>query len=186
MPLRQPLPSLLSLPRAKLALTSREVVDENNTPLCLLAEESILNQGLRHRAVALLIRDHAGRLLLRPQPDACWGFSSFALPLPGEASEDCARRLLAEEWKLPELAPRPICRVDACAETGMAFLTLFEARISSTQATALATPGKACPDGLPLVDAIELAGLADQEPPLLSPLLLEAVRSGWLKKKEEN
>lgn len=158
----------------------REVVDEADRPLCLLPEAALLRQGLRHRAVALLLRDSAGRALLRPGPRAGWGFSSFALPHALEAVEDCCRRLLAADWQLESLVPHALRRVDACAATGMAFLTIFTARIPAATARALAVPGVVAPEGLPLLDDVELRGLAGQEPPLLSPLLRRAVRASWL------
>lgn len=168
------------VPWQELDDTLREVVDEANAPLCLMSEMALLRQGLRHRAVALLLRDQTGRALLRPQSPNCWEFSSRALPRAMESAEECCRRLLETEWGLPTLIPRILRRVDACVETSMAFLTLYTAHISNATARALAMPGVIDPDGLPLLDAIELAGLADQEPPLLSPLLRHVVRSGWL------
>ena len=159
----------------------REVMDEADRPLCLLPESAILRQGLRHRSVALLLRDSAGRALLRPGADG-WDFSSRALPHALEAVEDCCRRLLAQDWKLENLAPRRLRSVAAAPETGMAFLSIFTARIPAATARELALPGVIAPEGLPLVDAEELAGLAGQEPPLLAPLLLRAVRRGWLVK----
>lgn len=162
--------------------TLREVVDEADTPFCLMSEEHLLRQGLRHRAVALLLRDGAGRMLLRPHPRSGWEFSSLALPWAMEAAEDCCRRLLETDWALRATSPRLLRRVDACAETGMAFLTLFETRISAAAARAFAAPGVITPEGLPLLDGIELAGLARQEEPLLSPLLRHAALSGWLER----
>ena len=155
-------------------------MDERNAPFCLLPEAVLLRQGLRHRAVALLLRDSTGRTLLRAGPDGRWDFSSFALPLALEAAEDCCRRLLATDWALPDAAPRVLARLGASPGTGMAFLTLFTTRISDATARALAAPSVGAPGGLPLLDAVELAGLAAQEPPLLSPLLRRAVLAGWL------
>lgn len=177
-----PSPALHATPAPTISGTLREVVDETDRPLCLMPEASLLRQGLRHRAVALLLRDPAGRALLRPQPQNGWEFSSLALPRALEAAEDCCRRLLVTDWDLGTAAPHLLRRADACAETGMAFLTLFEARISAATARALAAPGVMAPEGLPLLDGIELAGLAHQEAPLLSPLLRHAVFSGWLER----
>ena len=177
MPMRSPRP--LASPLQSPGPALREVVDEADHPLCLLPEASILRQGLRHRVMALLLRDTAGRALLRPCADG-WDFSSRELPHALEAAEDCCRRLLAADWRLDGPAPRVLRRVAACPETGMAFLTIFTARIPAATARELALPGVLTPEGIPLLDAEELAGLARQEPPLLSPLLLRAVRAGWL------
>lgn len=155
-------------------------MDEADRPLCLLPEAAILRQGLRHRAVALLIRDTEGRALVRPDAPDGWDFSSRAIPLALEAGADCCRRLLARDWKLAGLAPRVLRRIPAGPETGMAFLTIYTARIPAATAQALAHPGALHDGGVPLLDFDELAGLANQEPPLLSPLLLTALRSGWL------
>ena len=65
-------------PGLKNAALFLEVVDERNTPLCVMAEKDVLRQRLRHRAVALLIRDSAGRALLTFRAGRGWGFSSFA------------------------------------------------------------------------------------------------------------
>lgn len=177
MPLRSSLPPTHSPP---LPSALREVVDEADRPLCLLPEAALLRQGLRHRAVALLLRDNAGRALLRPDAPSGWDFSSRALPLAFEAVEDCCRRLLAHDWKLAGLAPHALRRVAASPETGMAFLTIFTARVPDATARELAAPGVLAPEGLPLLDGVELTGLAAQVPPLLSPLLRRAVRAGWL------
>lgn len=166
--------------RSRLSASLREVVDEANAPFCLLPEAVLLRQGLRHRAVALILRDTTGRTLLRGAPGTRWDFSSFALPLALEAAEDCCRRLLATDWDLPDAAPRVLARPGASPETGMAFLTLFTTRISAAAARALAAPSVGAPGGLPLLDAVELEGLAAQEPPLLTPLLRHAVLAGWL------
>lgn len=178
MPLRSPSPPL-RLPPQSPGSALREVVDAADRPLCLLPEAVLLRQGLRHRAVALAILDDKGRALLRPGA-AGWDFSSRALPQAMEAVEDCCRRLLGTEWRLAGVAPRVLRRVDACAETGMAFLTIFTARIAEATAREMAAPGALAPEGLPLLDAVELAGLAQQEPPILAPLLLHAVRASWL------
>ena len=181
MPLRSPLLPL-RMPPQSVGPALREVVDEAGRPLCLLPEAVLLRQGLRHRAVALAIRDAKGRTLLRPGAEG-WDFSSRALPQAMEAMEDCCRRLLEAEWRLTGLAPRVLRRVDACAETGMAFLTIFTARVPAATARELAAPGVLAPEGLPLLDAVELAGLAGQEPPILTPLLHHAVRSSVLAAK---
>ncbi|MDE7370830.1 MAG: NUDIX hydrolase [Desulfovibrio sp.] len=173
-----PLPHL-RLPHQTPGPALREVVDAADRPLCLLPEAVLLRQGLRHRAVALILRDTSGRALLRPGADG-WDFSSRALPQAMEATEDCCRRLLETEWHLPGIAPRVLRRVGACAETGMAFLTIFTARIPAATAREMALPGVLAPEGLPLLDAVELAGLAEQDPPILAPLLRHAVRAGWL------
>ena len=178
MPSRSPL-HFSSLPPQSPGPALREVVDEADRPLCLLPEATILRQGLRHRAVALLLLDNADRALLMPGA-AGWDFSSRALPQAMEATEDCCRRLLETEWRLAGLAPRLVRRVAAAPETGMAFLSIFTARIPAATARELALPGVLAPEGIPLVDAEELQGVARQEPPLLAPLLLRAVRSGWL------
>ena len=41
-----------------------EVVDKNNTPLCVMRKQDVLRQNLHHRAVGLLVRDRLGRALL--------------------------------------------------------------------------------------------------------------------------
>ena len=54
-----------------------EVVDKNNTPLCVMRKEDVLRQGLHHRAVGLLVRDRLGRALLTHRPGLGWGISSI-------------------------------------------------------------------------------------------------------------
>lgn len=184
MPLR-PFPSFSPPPRQSPGPALREVVDAADRPFCLLPEAAILRQGLRHRAVALLLRDSAGRALLRPDAPGGWDFSSRAIPQALEAAGDCCRRLLAADWQLAGLAPRLLRRIPAGPETGMAFLSIFTARIPAPTARALSMPGALRAGGIPLLDPDELAGLASQEPPLLSPLLLTALRAGWLEEEEK-
>lgn len=159
-----------------------EVVDSNDRPVCLLPEAVILRQGLCHRLVALVLRDTRGRVLLTPCESRAggqeWGPSSLALPFAGEAREDCCRRLLTTDWSLEAARPWLKGVLAPCAESGTAFVALYEARIASALATALATPSPRLPGGAPLPDAEELAGLAANPDGPLSPLMRRAVLDG--------
>lgn len=160
----------------------REVVDSNDRPVCLLPEAVILRQGLCHRLVALVLRDTRGRVLLTPRESRAggqeWGPSSLALPFAGEAREDCCRRLLTTDWNLEAARPWLKGVLAPCAESGTAFVALYEARIAPALATALATPSPRLPGGAPLPDAEELAGLAANPDGPLSPLMRRAVLDG--------
>ena len=63
-----------------------------------MRREDVLRQGLRHRAVGLLVRDARGRALLTHREGAGWGISSFELLPAGQSSESKALELFRKDW----------------------------------------------------------------------------------------
>ncbi|MDO5484366.1 MAG: NUDIX hydrolase, partial [Desulfovibrionaceae bacterium] len=86
-------------PAIKNTSTLLEVVDSRNTPLCLMPATTVARQELPHRAVAVLLRDNAGRFLLKQTSGQGWDFSSHAALPAGQANEDLARALLWQDWQ---------------------------------------------------------------------------------------
>lgn len=154
-----------------------EVVDEHNTPLCVMAAKDALRLRLRHRAVALLIRDSAGRALLTFRAGRGWGFSSFAIVSAGQAFETQARSMLREDWREKDgrLWPLGIC--PPCPESRQAFVALFEARLPA----ALAAQKALDPERGMLLDYDELKGLRAHFDDLLSPFMRVAVQGGYVR-----
>lgn len=164
-------------PELKNAASFLEVVDKRNTPLCIMAEKDVLRQRLHHRAVALLIRDSAGRALLTFRPERGWGFSSFALVRAGQAFETRALNLLREDWREEggRLSPLGLC--PPCPESRQAFVALFEARLPA----ALAVQKALDPERNMLLDYDELKGLRAHFDDLLSPFMRVAVQGGYVR-----
>mgnify|MGYP000016048552 CR=1 FL=1 len=164
-------------PGLKNAALFLEVVDERNTPLCVMAEKDVLRQRLRHRAVALLIRDSAGRALLTFRAGRGWGFSSFALVRAGQAFEARARAMLREDWREEGGRLLSLGFCPPCPESRQAFVALFEARLP----TALAAQKALDPDRNMLLDYDELKGLRAHFDDLLSPFMRVAVQGGYVR-----
>ncbi|MGE9985883.1 NUDIX hydrolase [Desulfovibrio sp. SGI.169] len=164
-------------PELKNAASFLEVVDKRNTPLCVMAERDVLRQRLRHRAVALLIRDSVGRALLTFRAGLGWGFSSFALVSAGQAAETLARGMLREEWREEggRLSPLGLC--PPRPESRQAFVALFEARLPA----ALAAQKALDPERNMLLDYDELKGLRAHFADLLSPFMRVAIQGGYVR-----
>ena len=87
---------------------SLEVVDSNNAPLCIMAKEDVLRQGLPHRAVALLIRDRSGRALLTPVSYTHLDVYKRQILANLERGRDVARKAVVTAVCLPGLdLPEP-------------------------------------------------------------------------------
>lgn len=153
-----------------------EVVDKNNVPLCVMRKEDVLRQGLRHRAVGLLVRDARGRALLTHREGLGWGISSFELLPPGASSESKARELFTKDWK-HEGRMLPMGVSSAGAESRHAFVSLYEGRMPASLAEAAVRDR----DRQMLVDYDELRGLGVHFGDLLSPFLRAVVQSGLMR-----
>ena len=152
-----------------------EVVDANNTPLCIMNARDVQLQQLPYRAVGLLARDRSGRTLLSRRPGIGWGISSFSRLRAGHAHEQLARELLRADWRqegqvlpLGLLPPGPALH---------AFIYLYEARIPAWLAADAARDA----GNHMLVDYDELRGLGTHFGDLLSPVLRSAVQAGLVR-----
>jgi len=79
------------------------LVDEHDRPLGTMAKLDAHRQGLRHRAISVIVRDRHNRLLLQQRAagkyhsGGLWTNTCCSHPRPGEATIDAALRRLAEE-----------------------------------------------------------------------------------------
>ncbi len=129
----------------------------------------ILAQNLPHRAVAVILRDSAGHLVLRNDAGAL-DFASRGILPAGMASEDFCRRLLHEDWALAAGALRRLGLARPLMANTGAFTYIFEAVIPPAVASRVA----ATYDNAILVDDIELKSLLSLGY-AISPLLSGAV-----------
>lgn len=106
-----------------------EVLDENNRPLCLVSHGEALAQGLRHRALAVLLRERGGRFILRGNGDI-FGFFHFSFIPYGIAAEDAARAAIAARLPVDESFPAAsMGRIAPCPESRGAIVDLFVADV---------------------------------------------------------
>ena len=79
------------------------LVDAQDVPQGVAPKAEVHRRGLKHRAISVLVRNHAGDMLLHRRnvekyhSGGLWANACCSHPRPGEAAEDAARRRLAEE-----------------------------------------------------------------------------------------
>ncbi|MDR2744306.1 MAG: NUDIX hydrolase [Desulfovibrio sp.] len=155
---------------------SIEIVDDRNTPLGVMDYGDVLLQSLLHRAVAILLRDAAGRFLLSFRKKSGWGFSSVA-PVPARQScETCAALTLRKHWGL-QTRILPVGVFPPCRENGRSFVAAFEARLPFAAATALTGE----PERHLLLDYDELKGLSAHFGDMLSPYMRVVLQNGYIR-----
>jgi len=130
--------------------------------------ETVTNQRLLHRRVALFSQSGPGRLLLhRPTPQSPWNPSAAGPVLWDEAAEDAALRLCA-----PGVQPSTMHHLTVLPPTPdfQAFLWIFVSQ------------EKIIPPSWMAVDAEELAALLSRYPDQLAPEISRAWHAGalWL------
>lgn len=110
-----------------------DVVDENDRVIDRRPRAEVHRLGLRHRAVHVLVFNAGGELLLQkraPHKDCnpgLWDTSVGGHLLSGEEYDAAATRETAEELGFtPADAPELLFKLDACAETGMEFIQVYE------------------------------------------------------------
>ncbi len=109
-----------------------DVVDEQDRVTGQAPRRTVHAQGLRHRAVHLLVVDRSGRVFLQMRSLAkdlfpgAWDSSAAGHVGAGEGYDDTARRELAEELGCrPESAPQRLFKIEARAETGQEFVWVY-------------------------------------------------------------
>lgn len=150
-----------------------EVLDNNGKTLALLSAPEIKAQNLRHRSVALLVRNLGIRYLLRISDDV-FGFFAYA-PLPAKfaADEFCTELLQAympQPWQKSAESPKFIKIFEPCKKTGNSFVSVFEIAISNAAAQTIANGHSE----FLFADYGEITALARREysfHPLLLPIL---------------
>lgn len=113
-----------------------DIVNERDEVVGQERRSIVHAQGLRHRAVHILIFNHRGELFLQKRSmskdvsPGCWDSSCCGHVDSGETYEFAVWRELVEELSL-ELSPaeqkqiRMLFKVDACEETGQEFVQVY-------------------------------------------------------------
>lgn len=159
-----------------------EYVDAADRPLLVAPREHADRLGLIRRVVGVSLLDASGRWYLQrraaslPLFPGLWGLSAVGHVREGEAREDAALRVLAEEAGIHEAQVRVLAVVGPEQGHGRFHLTLFQA--GPAPFAPIPHPDRAS-EGL-WVDRHELEGLATHFAELLTPELLWAVLSGHL------
>ena len=110
-----------------------DVVNERDEVIGQLARKEVHRQGLKHRAVHVLIFNSRGELFLQKRSlkkdnhPGVWDSSASGHLDCGEDYDACALRELREEIGLtPGQAPRRVLKVNACIATGQEFVWLYD------------------------------------------------------------
>ncbi len=110
------------------------LVDENDEVAGSERRDVIHGEGLRHRAVHVLVFNKRGEVFLQKRSrlkDMCpglWDSSAAGHVDAGESYPDCARRELAEELGLEDVEPREVGKIAAEKATAWEFVMLYALR----------------------------------------------------------
>lgn len=109
-----------------------DVVNERDEVIGQMPRGEVHRQGLRHRAVHLMVYDRRGQVFLQKrslQKDCfpgAWDSSAAGHLDSGESYDACVFREAREELGLHLAAlPEKIMRIEACPETGMEFVWVY-------------------------------------------------------------
>lgn len=149
-----------------------EILDEKNRPLCLLNHADALEQGLRHRAFAVLLRERGGRFILRKNGDVFGCFHYSFVPY-GIAAEDAARAEIAQRLNLRENFPDYQGRMQVCPESKGALVDIFLVDLPKNIALEL----EIAPHEWLFLKKDELFALQDND--LLEPFLRHSLALGF-------
>ena len=109
-----------------------DIVNERDEVIGQLPRSEVHRQGLRHRAVHVLIFNAKGEVFLQKRSKLKdtfprrWDSSAAGHLSPGEEYDACALREVQEElgFTMP-CVPARILRIDACEETGQEFVWVY-------------------------------------------------------------
>ena len=109
-----------------------DVVNECDEVVAQLPRQEVHRQGLKHRAVHVLIFNTRGEIFLQKRSlrkdnfPGVWDSSASGHVDTGEEYDTCAIREVHEELgiQLP-CAPRRVLRVNACNDTGQEFVWVY-------------------------------------------------------------
>ncbi|MDR1776889.1 MAG: NUDIX hydrolase [Desulfovibrio sp.] len=158
-----------------------EIVDKHNTPIGVMHHADVIRQRLLHRSVAVLLRDAAGRFLLRRRTKSDpAGFDldfSALVPVPaGQSCETCATDVLREQWGI-QARVFQTGLYSPCAENGNCHVAVYEAALRAALAFGLENePGRYL-----LLDYDELKGLTVHFNDMLSPYIRVALQNGYVR-----
>lgn len=111
-----------------------DVVDFQDEVIGQATRERIHAEGLRHRAVHVLVRDEKGQVWLqrrsryKRQHPLCWDSTCSGHVDAGESYLMAAEREFEEELGVKARGLRAIFKLDACEETGWEFVWVYEVR----------------------------------------------------------
>ena len=155
-----------------------EIVDADDRPLAVMAPQSALRQGLRFRKIAVVLRPAPDTVLIIRKRDertgrpGLWNIGSGVVRV-GEAREDAAARLMAEEAGLGGIRPRMVAV--AGEREGFAYdLALFVADLPKGF-----LPWREDIEAV-VMDRDELEGVIEGAEELFTPELRWAARTGGL------
>lgn len=110
-----------------------EIVDERDEVVGLQSRSEVHAQGLRHRAVHILVFNKIGELFLQKRSikkdcfPGTWDTSAAGHVDPDETYDDCAVRELREELGVVLSEPlKKMFKIDACPETGEEFVWVYQ------------------------------------------------------------
>jgi isopentenyldiphosphate isomerase len=112
-----------------------DVVNEQDEVVGNLSRREVHRQGLRHRAVHLLVYNSKGEVFLQKRSmkkdnfPGTWDSSAAGHVDCGESYEHCVLRETREElgFELP-CVPEKLMKIDACEETGQEFVWVYRCR----------------------------------------------------------
>lgn len=109
-----------------------DVVNERDEVIGQLGRREVHRQGLRHRAVHVLIFNRQGQVFLQKRSmlkdnfPGTWDSSAAGHVDAGEDYDTCALREVKEELGIQlNSVPDKILRVEACNETGQEFVWVY-------------------------------------------------------------
>ena len=151
-----------------------EVIDAANRPLLHMPLELIRRQSLRHKAIAVCIRNKHGHIFLHKHPEegppehtGQWNFSATGHVLAGESCYGAAKRRLYESLAVTGIELHNVGTIAASSITKNAEVSLF---LSAKTAAIPQLREQDFWDGM-FVDKEEFTALARDFPHLVSPVL---------------
>lgn len=153
-----------------------EVADAFGKPLLIMPREHVLRQKLRHKAVAVCLRNACGNIFLyKAQYRAAthygglWNLAAFGEVLAGESFYDAAERRLAEEIAVTGVELHETARLAPSPQTGNAETAIF-----LTTKNSMLPRYDSRQNGM-FVDRDEIRALLRDFPHMVSPFLRQAL-----------
>ncbi len=109
-----------------------DIVDDHDEVIGKEKRAIVHAKGLKHRAVHILVWDPNGRLFLQKRSmnkdefPGRWDTSSAGHLDAGESYDHSAARELQEELGIEGAKLKALFKIDACEETGMEFVWVYE------------------------------------------------------------